>query len=111
MSSLDFTCVPTGTFTANDIMDPDKVLDLGAYKQVNIIVVIHKAGTNGNILFEQAAENAPGFWVAIAGATVDVTSTGPHFISITAFCRYLRWRCDNNVAGDPVISAKGVAKE
>lgn len=111
MSSFSTTITPPTTLAASDIMDPDKVLDLGAYKQVNVIANVLSPGTGGNWLLEQAAENGPGCWIAVSGASVDLTSGGCHFISITAFCRYLRWKCDAAVAGNPVLVAWLVAKD
>ena len=91
--------------------------DLGAYKELNVIVRVLKLGTGtdaGNkIYLEHAATNEEGAFIAIDSASWVTHSTADaiSYLQITGFSRYVRWVSGDQVAGGPVALIDVVAKE
>lgn len=88
----------------------DKILDLGAYTQLNCQLKLIKMGTGGTIKIYHSATNEPDSFLS-TGASWDLNTGTGAFIQITGFLRYIKWVTDTNVTGSPVVLIDIIAKE
>ena len=89
---------------------PEDALDLGAYKQLNVVIDVLSSGTAGNLYVQHAAVRDEAGFKDIANMSALLNTVDKVFISTDAFLRYVRVRSDN-VSGGPIAGARAVAKE
>lgn len=111
MASLYHRLLPITSLTASQVQTRDEVLDIGAYRVLEIQVRVISAGTAGNLKLQHAAVNEPDAFKDLSGASFALTPASNQVMSISNFLRYLRWVTDNGVAGGPVALIDIVAKE
>ncbi len=98
------------TLKPNLQQDLQDVFDAGAFRVLEVDVRVLKAGSAGSLLLQHAAVNEEDAYRDLAGSSVSLTGSGAYF-TIQNFLRFVRWRADGNVAGDPIPLIDTVAKE
>lgn len=112
MSSMTVALLPATTVTADMEQDPSRIVDLGAYRHLEVLInVLVASSTGGTIKLQTNVRNEPDGWVDISGVSLSLTSTGAVLKSSSSFLRYVRWITDANVDGTPVVQIDLVAKE
>lgn len=86
-------------------------LDLGAYKQLNVLFEILSTGSGGSVKVQHAAIPEDGNFVDITGMSSDTGTAGADFKTTEAFLRYIRVVSTSGLTGSPVVAIRVVAKE
>lgn len=107
MTNLYARLLDTRVLGPSQYCPPERVLDLGAYGILVLDPRIMTVGTAGNLLIETASLMEEGAWRVVATIPLNATSA---IVAVTPFLRYVRWRTDAAVAGNPVVLVDLVAK-
>ena len=103
------------TLSSGDIMNVLETLDLGAYKEVEIVLTVVRAGSGTPFLqVKQAAVNEPDAYFALTTVVnVDLTQAAGTIIHIhnAYFTRWLRWTTSGTFTTSPVVTLDILAKE
>lgn len=103
------------TLNANDAMQILESLDLGAYREIEIIVTVVRAGTGSpTLLLKHAAVNEPDAFIAFNTAiSVDLTQGSGTIIHYhnAYFSRWVRWVTSGTFTTNPVVTVDIIAKE
>jgi hypothetical protein len=94
--------------TASLTQPREQVLDLGAFRILVLDPRIITLGAGGNIIVETASVNEEGAFRTIAPIPLNAVSA---MIEVTTFLRFVRWRTDALVAGNPVALIDVMAKD
>ena len=111
MASIYHRLMPQQAFAANQRPPKDEVLDLGAYRVVQVQTRILTAGGAGNLILEHAAVNEPDAFKPVPSMSWPTVTPTNDFKTINDFLRYLRWGGDGTVSGTPVALIDIVANE
>lgn len=112
MASQSVRILDAQTLSASKSSPREQVLDLGAYKQLNVHGRILKAGSAGTLVLQHAAVNEDDAFVDLPDMSWDVSSTSnSSFEEASSFLRFVRWKTDGSVASSPVALIDIVAKE
>lgn len=96
--------------TADFAQRDEDVTDFGAYNTLDVHCRVLTTGTLGNVSLEHSATGEPDSWVALSGATWDLTTAGG-FVHVTGFLRFIRAVTNGTVAGSPVALIDAIGKQ
>lgn len=108
MASAYYRVVQKQVLTSNLTSPRAEVIDLGAYKILEIEKHVAVAASAGDIILEHAAVNEPEYFVTLA--TLSLTGAGSVHSSVSNFLRFLRWRT-NGITGSPSATVDIIAKD
>ena len=98
----------TRALSSNLSCPDNNVVDLGAYRVVVVDCRLAALGTGGNLIIETSSVKEDGTWRTALSIPLNAN---PNLLEITLFARFIRWRTDGAVAGNPVATVDLVAKE
>lgn len=107
MPSQYVRLMDTRTLGPSQTCPRELVVDLGAFRAIVLDPRILTVGGAGNLLIETASVNEEGAFRVVA--TIVLTATAA-MSEIPVFLRYIRWRTDAGVTGNPVVVVDLVAK-
>lgn len=96
--------------TANLTQPREQVWDAGAYAHLELHCRVLVAGSAGTVVVQHAAVNEEDAFRDLASFALSGGTPGG-YTSTDHFLRYLRWRTDGAVAGDPSALIDVMAKE
>jgi hypothetical protein len=118
MASQYIRILDTRALTANASSPREQVVDLGAYRVLEVMIRVVKAGTGTDptavVKLQHAPVNEDDAFLDIAVTSVRVDTTAPNvpvFIEVPAYTRFIRWSTGGGVAGAPVVVIDVVAKQ
>ena len=111
MASITLTLMPPTSLEANQVQDPSRVVDLGPYRHLEVLIRVLSAGTGGNVKLQSNVRNEDDGWVDIVGVSQGLGATATVQKSSANFFRFVRWVGDSGVGGNPVAQIDLVAKE
>lgn len=90
----------------------EEVVDLGAYRQLNVSFRVLGTNPTASVLLEHSASKDESAFRAVDGMTVSCDTAGVFFETTDAFLRYVRMSVTSFGAGNaPVVSVSIIAKE
>ena len=114
MAALYKRLVDSRIITAKWTLAREEVLDVGAYRKLDVQFRLVKEGTAGTVWLESAPVNEADAWQQL-GASASLLGTGfvngKKQLSSEDFYRFLRVVSDGAVGGSPVLTVDVVAKE
>lgn len=104
------------TLSSNDLMGILEALDLGAYKEIEIVLPLVRqgAGTNPKLVIKHAMVNEPDAYVGFATPyEVDLTQSNGtiSWTHVPYFTRFVRWYVTGTLSTAPVVTVDILAKE
>ena len=95
--------------SGSEVCERQDVLDLGAYRTLQLHVRVLKAGTGGSLKIQHTAQLQPEAWLDL-GLPIALIATSDALTTETDFLRFVRW-ITSNAAGSPVAVVDVVAKD
>ncbi len=111
MPSVTITLMPPTTLEADQVQDPARIVDLGAYRYLEVLFRVLNAGTAGDVILQSNTRNEADGWTDITGLSQPVGTVDDQHKSSANFLRYVRWVASNAIAGNPTVQIDLVAKE
>lgn len=108
MASAYYRVVQKQVLTSNLTCPRAEVIDVGAYKVLEIEKHVAVAASSGDIILEHAAVKEPEYFVTLA--TLSLTTPGSVHSTVSNFLRYLRWRT-TSITGSPSATVDIIAKD
>ncbi len=109
-TSMHVRLLDSRTFTASQTQETAEAVDLGAYRELNVMVrVLVAGGANETVTLQHAPVNAEDAYMDLVVASISTTT--PTFEQVTGFTRFVRWKTDLPSSGTPTVTLDIVAKE
>lgn len=113
MTSRSFRMMLERSLEDGATMDASEVLDLGDYRELEIVVTVLSAaeGEAPTLSLLHAPIHEDGAWLDFAEAvSVDLLMTGATWVHVDHLTRWVGWRLSGRISGSATVTIDIVAK-